>query len=63
MTDNPKSALCLSEINVGLPLPVAYNRMCKDTLNAKAFREMALGAQWNSERALKGDVIDDSYSG
>lgn len=32
MTNDPKRAVCLSEINIGLPLPSAYNSMCSATL-------------------------------
>ena len=63
MTEDPKKAVCLSEISVGFPLPVAYNSLLKATLSAKSFRELVLGAPWNAERALKGEVIDDIFSG
>ena len=63
MTSDRKCKICLSEINIGLVLPPAYNKACAATLTSKSFRELVLGIQWDSEQALKGDVIDGIYDG
>ena len=40
-TDSGK--LCLSEINVGIPIPPAYNEICKHFMPRQIYREMVMG--------------------
>ena len=61
MTVDPKRAICLSEINVGFTTGPVYTEMIKATTNSKSARELMLGSQWNSEQAMKGEVIDNVF--
>ena len=63
MTSNPKSKICLSEINVGLPFPPGYAMVCKSRLTSKAFRELHFGIEWDPQHAHKEDVVDNLYDG
>ena len=62
MTSSPKRGICLSEINVGVPLGPTYTEMVKATTSQKAAKELMLGSQWNGERALAEDVVDSLYN-
>ena len=61
MTADPKRTICLSEINVGFTTGPVYTEMVKATTNSKSARELMLGSLWNSEQALKGEVIDSIF--
>ena len=49
--------LCLSEINVGLPLPRAYDMVCSSLMPRQIYREMAMGRALTTTEALSRNVI------
>ena len=61
MTSDSKKRLCLSEINLGFAMPRGYGALVGATIPAKAFRELALGAQITPQEAMKEDVVDALY--
>ena len=44
--------LCLSEIVVGLPIPFAYDIVCRNTIPFQMYREMAMGRAVSTKEAF-----------
>lgn len=61
MTTNPKSKLCLSEINLGLALPPSYAALTQCTLPPQTARTMALGYMFGSAEALEMRVVSNLF--
>ena len=40
---NTGGKLCLSEINIGMTLPPAYNQICKSLMQKQIYRDMVMG--------------------
>ena len=56
-----KKRICLSELNIGLPLPPAYTAYCTSTLPIQTFRKLHWGEAYGPEEALKDNVVNDLY--
>ena len=59
MTTSPKVALCLAEINLGIPVPPALNTFIRTLTTPNTARLMHLGTIFDSNQALKLGLITD----
>jgi len=62
MIDSPKAKLCLTEINIGVPLSPGYAAVVQGTLDIQASRIMSLGHFAGPKEALALNVVTDLYS-
>ena len=56
-----KKRICLSELNLGLPLPPAYVAYCSSTMPIQSFRKLHWGEAYAAEEALKDNIVNDIY--
>mmetsp|Transcript_23105 Transcript_23105/g.16436 ORF Transcript_23105/g.16436 Transcript_23105/m.16436 type:complete len:100 (+) Transcript_23105:321-620(+) len=61
MNTSNKGLICLSEINIGLALPTAYNEFIKRTMNPQAARMLSFGQAITPKQAQGLGFLSQTY--
>jgi Delta3-Delta2-enoyl-CoA isomerase len=56
-----KRRICLSELNLGMPLPTAYSVIMKATVDIQTFRKIHYAHAYSAREALQDRVVQDLY--
>jgi enoyl-CoA hydratase/carnithine racemase len=57
MVDEPKSFICLTEMNVGRMMPAAYTKIVMSSVPMQTARELIYSVQINAKEALEKEVV------
>jgi len=55
-------AICLSELKLGLPLPLPYMLVCRSKLSPVVMTKVAYAVDVKQKEALSDGLIDDTYA-
>jgi len=56
-----KRKICLSELNLGMALPTAYNVITKATVDIQTFRKIHYAHTYSAREALEDRIVQDLY--
>ena len=56
-----KPYVCLSEINIGMSLPVGFASVVRNAIPSQAARLLCYGGRFGSDQCLKMGIIDNTY--
>jgi enoyl-CoA hydratase/carnithine racemase len=57
-----KASVQLSEIDVGLPFPIAYSKLLDHLLGRDVFKNISYGTLLSAKQAREDNIVNDMYS-